>query len=223
MERVELDVKVRDGLGKGASRRTRAAGRVPAVLYGSGTAPVALQIEARALDRVLQRGTNTLIDLKGPKEVAEKLVLVKEVQRDPLSRKFVHCDLFAVDTAKKITVSVPIHIEGKAAGVEMGGVLEPVMRELEVSCLPLSIPEAFSLDVSPLGIGESLHVSDIALPEDVETAVDLSFTVIHVIAPRVEEAVEEEAAEVEEVAPAAGEPAAEGTTPETPAKEGGES
>ncbi len=222
MNRIELDVAVREERGKGAARRARARGVVPAVLYGSGTTPVALEIESRALDRVVQTGVNTLIDLKGPVEVQKKLVLVKELQRDPLSRAYLHCDLFVVDTKKKLHVSIPIHFEGKAVGVELGGVLEAVIREIEVSCLPLAIPDALHLDVSELGIGDALHVSDVAFPEDVETSVDESLTVIHVVAPRIEEE-----PEAEEAAPAEGEEAApteEGApAPEKPAEEGGES
>ena len=184
MDRIELAVDVREEVGKGPARRARARGHVPAVLYGSGIEPVALTIELRALDNAVQSGANTLIDLTGPAVVAKRLVLIKELQRDPLSRALLHCDLFAVDTAKKLHVSIPIHFEGKAIGVEQGGVLEPVLRELDVTCLPLAIPDSLPLDVSGLDIGDSLHVSDLVLPEGVETAVDTTLTVIHVVAPQ---------------------------------------
>ncbi|MCP4004046.1 MAG: 50S ribosomal protein L25 [bacterium] len=217
MNRLELDVSVREGTGKGPARRLRSSGQVPAVLYGSDTAPVSLKIALRDLERVLQGGANSLIDLKGADQAKGKLALVKELQRDPVRRTPIHCDLLAVDTKKRLHVSVPIHLIGRAIGVEMGGVLEPLMRDVEIICLPLEIPDFFELDVSELDVGDSLHVSDLASSDVYEVVPDSSNTVVHVIAPRIEE---EETPEGEEEEDAAAD--GEGAAPATPAEGGGD-
>jgi large subunit ribosomal protein L25 len=214
MERVQLEVALREGTGKSVTRKLRAVGKVPAVLYGSSQQSRSLEVPSHALSRVLARGANQLIDLRGPKGVDGKLVLLKEYQRDPATLKLLHCDFYEVDTSRKIHVEVPLHLVGKPHGVEMGGVLEPVLRALEVSCLPLAIPQSIEVDVSALEIGHAIHVREIALPEGVELITEPSQTAVHVIVPRV---VVEEAA-----AAAAAEPAAapaEGAA-EAPAEEG---
>ena len=119
-------------------------------------------------------------------------MLVKEIQRDPLTQKLVHADFFQVDTKQKIHVSIPLHFLGKAHGVETGGVMETLVREVEAECLPLEIPDAFELDVSLLEIGDSLHISDIAVPEGVDLLVEVAMPVVHVVAPRVIEEPTEE-------------------------------
>ncbi|MFQ5513279.1 MAG: 50S ribosomal protein L25 [Myxococcota bacterium] len=213
MQRLELDVDVREGRGKGPARRLRAQGAVPAILYGGGVDSLPLAIESRSLERVLRSGTNALIDLKGAKQVKGKLVLVKDVQRDPVSQKLVHCDLYAVDTAKKLHVEIPVHVEGRAPGVELGGILNLLAREVEVSCLPLAIPDNITVDVSDLGVGDTLRLSDVELPEGVEAVGEANLALVTVTAPRIEEeevAVGEEAAEAEAAPPAEGaEPAGE--------------
>ena len=213
MQRIELEVNVRELQRRGAVRRMRAQGNVPAILYGGGIEPIRLSINDRSLERVLRTGANALIDLKGPKEVKGKVVLVKEIQRDPVSQRLLHCDVYAVDAKKKLQVAVPIHFEGKPVGVEQqGGILDTPAREIEVSCLPFSIPERINVDVSNLSIGDAIHLRDITLPDDVEVISDESLTLAHVSAPRVEEEpvaeevpTEEEAAAAE-AAPAEGEP-----------------
>ena len=117
---------------------------------------------------MLRGGANALVDLKGEKSVEGKPVLVKEIQRDPLSRKVVHCDLYAVNLKARIDLEIPLHFVGIPRGVALdGGVLEPLLRTLEVSCMPLAIPESIDVDVSNLGIGDAIHVRDLVLPADV--------------------------------------------------------
>jgi len=209
VQRIELEVSVRESQGRGAVRRMRAQGNVPAILYGGGIEPLRLSVSDRSLERALRTGANALIDLKGPKEVKGKVVLVKEIQRDPVSQRLLHCDVYAVDAKKKLHVSVPIRFEGKPVGVEQqDGILETPAREIEVSCLPFSIPERIDVDVSNLSIGDTIHLRDITLPEDVEAVADGSLTLAHVSAPRVEEApAEEEAPTAEEAAAAEAAPA----------------
>jgi len=182
MERPELQVELRDTQKKGPARRLRATGQVPAVLYGPNTNPVSLAVNHRELDRLVE--SNQLMDLKGPAEVEGKPVLVKEFQRDPVSRHLVHCDFYAVDTSRKILITVPLHFVGKAKGVELGGVLEALLREVEVRCLPTAIPSVLNVDVSALDVGDALHTSEIVLPEGVELASDPKLSMAHVIASR---------------------------------------
>ena len=198
MDKLELQVNMREAGGKGAARRVRAQGGVPAVVYGTGSESVSLQVDARSLNAVLRQGTNQIIDLKGPDGFKDRLVLLKELQQHPVTRQLIHADFYAVDATKKIEVAVPIELEGKCVGVEMGGVMDLVIRELPVRCLPLNIPSSFTVDVTELNIGDSLHISDVELPADVELVADPSLTLVQVAAPRVEEEpTEEEGAEGE--------------------------
>ena len=218
MQRLALEVSLRDDTGKGPARRLRARGRVPGIVYGFGVDPLQVDVEARPLERAMEVGSNALIDLSGADGLAGKLFLIKEAQRDPLSRRILHCDFYSVDTRRRIHVDVPVRLEGRPVGVEMGGVLEPLLREVEVACLPLAIPDEIPLDVSALEIGDALHVSDLVVPEGVEIQVEDSVSVVHVIAPRVEEeaVAEEEAAELAEGEEAA--PPAEGEEAPAPEK-----
>jgi large subunit ribosomal protein L25 len=211
MQRQELEASVRTSSGKGAARRLRASGKIPAIAYGSGISTQKLELPVRPLERALEAGRSTLLSLGGVRELDGRLVIVKELQRDPASRQIVHCDFYAVDVTRKIEVSVPIHLEGKAPGVVAGGVLEPMLRELAVRCLPLEIPAAIRVDVSALEIGDSIRVADLVLPEGCEAVSDAGAGVAHVIIPRAEEEAVPAAEEVpvEGVAAEAAEGAAE--------------
>ena len=213
MERLKLEINPREGRGKSVTRKLRAKDEIPGIVYGSGIDPTPVTAQRLALARVLRGGANALVDLIGAKAIEGKPVLVKEIQRDPLSRKVVHFDLYAVNLQARLDVEVPLVFTGTAKGVAMdGGVMEPLMRTLEVSCMPLAIPESFSIDVSNLAIGDAIHVRDIQLPADVVSKVDGDTTVVHVVAPRLEEEPAAAAAPAEgEVAPAEG--AAEGAAP----------
>ena len=215
------------------ARKLRAVGRIPAVFYGRGTPSQSLSLDAAALERAIQKseaGMNTLIDLNVEKgDLGAKVVLVKEIQRDPVGGAPLHADLYEVDLSKTIEVSVPIHILGTATGVSLdGGILDVQLRDLDVECLPRAIPDELQLDVSALGLGDSLHVRDIALPEGVTLRDDPDVSVVSVVTPQKEEEPVVEAVEGEELtaegeAPAGGEGAtpAEGEKPaEGGAKEG---
>jgi large subunit ribosomal protein L25 len=217
MQRQTLEAAARQDSGKGAARRLRAGGWVPGVAYGSGVETLQIQVQARPLMKALEAGGATLLALSGVAPLAGRLCLVKELQRDPATRAPLHCDFYAVDLKRKIEVSIPIHVEGKAPGVVAGGVLEPMIRELPVKCLPLAIPDRIDVDVSALQIGDSIRVGDLRLPEGVEADVDPTTGVVHVIVPKAEV----EAAPVAEEVPAEGEAAAaaaEGAEGEKPEK-----
>jgi large subunit ribosomal protein L25 len=220
MQRIELKVDLRDRAGKGQARKLRVAGRVPAVLYGPELQPVALSVDRLALDKVVHRSSNALLDLKGPAQVEGKIVLLKDVQRDPVKRSLIHCDFQVIDPRRAIDVSVPLHFRGKPKGLEAGGVLEPLLRELEIRVLPLQIPDGIEVEVSALEVGQSIHVRELRLPEGAEALDDPEQAVVHVIVPRmVIETVAAEAVPAEGEAPAEG-AAAPAAAPEgKPAKE----
>ncbi len=197
-----LAVEVRTDTGKGVARKLRAVGRIPAVLYGHGNASVSLSIQAKDLDTLLKTshaGLNTLIDLEGDGAVAGKVVLIKELQRHSVAGTLSHADFFEIDATAKIHVSVPIKLEGTPEGVKLGGVLEHMMREIDLLCLPNAIPDSLEVDVSGMNQNESLHVSDLTLPEGVETGVDEALPIVHVATKKIEEEVEVVAEEDEAV------------------------
>jgi large subunit ribosomal protein L25 len=227
---VALDVEIRSDTGKGVARKLRAAGRIPGVCYARGKQPLPVTLDPKRLERLLASsatGINTLIDLHvaGGGDFDGRVVLVKELQRDPLSKRALHADLYAVDLEQTIQVSVPIHVTGTAPGVTNGGILDHALRELEIECLPRAIPDQVLVDVSSLDIGMSLHVRDLALPEGVKLVSDPDLSVVSVVVPA---ALEEEAAAAAvpaegEAVPAEGEAAAaaaEGAAPAAEAAEG---
>jgi large subunit ribosomal protein L25 len=217
-----LRIQLRDAAGKGVARKLRAAGTIPAVVYGRSTPTVAVTLDPKALRRALTRsesGLNTLFELEveGGGELHGKPVLVRDLQRDPVKGDYLHADLLAVDLRQKIQVAVPIHVAGKARGVEFGGILDHSLRELDLLCLPTAIPNEIQVDVSQLDVGQSLHVRDLLLPEGVELRSDPDLSVVSVVLPAAEAApTPAEAVPAEgEAAPAAegeGEGPAEGET-----------
>jgi large subunit ribosomal protein L25 len=194
----QLAIQLRTQKGKGAARKLRATGRIPGVFYSGTAGAVAVDLDPLALEDVFstsEAGMNTLIDLTGA-GLDGKLVLVKDVQRDPVRGTLLHADFYGVDVRKAIQVSVPIRLTGIPVGVSLhDGILDHALRELELSCLPQAIPREIVADVSALDIGNSLHVRDLTLPEGVELESDPDLPVVSVVPPRVEE----EAAPAEEV------------------------
>jgi len=204
-----LVVEARTSTGKGAARRLRAEGRIPAILYGRGRESVPLALDPRALEKILRAGgANTLLDLtvEGHPEIKDTVALVKELQRDPLRGTIVHADLYAVDLNRTVRVEVPVHLVGKARGLEFGGILEHTLREIELECLPRAIPDFIEVDVTALEVGDVLHARDIQLPEGVTMVTDPEQAVVAVALPQAESAGEAAAAPAE----AAAAPAAEG-------------
>jgi large subunit ribosomal protein L25 len=204
---IALHAELRDGKGKGAARKLRAGGRIPAICYRRNAESVSVSLDPRTLRdliRTASAGVNTLFDLKmtGGGDFDGRQVLVKEIQRDPISGNYLHVDLFAVDLKETIHVSVPVHLTGTAQGIAMGGILDHALRDLEIQCLPGAIPEEFRVDVTALEIGDSIHVRDLTLPEGVELLIDPNLSIVSVVAPA--------AAEVEAAPEAAPEEGVEG-------------
>jgi large subunit ribosomal protein L25 len=202
-----LDAVKRNTRGKNEARRLRAAGRIPAVLYGAQKAgdppaPEQVAVDPKPFMRILHSasGLNTLITLK-VQGGADARVLVKNVQLDPITNAPLHADFYRVNMDRKIKVTVPVHLKGEARGVKQdGGVLDFVHREIEVEVLPANIPDAIDVDVTDLGIGDSVHVRDLAASAAWTPVSDTDMMIVHVVTIRV----------VEEAVPAAG---AEGAAP----------
>ena len=198
---VTLGAARRSDAGKGAARQMRLSGRIPAVIYGHGRAPESLSLGEAELERVLKglEVGSALFDL----DVEGTLVkaLVREIQRHPFRAKILHVDFLEIHAGEKITVQLAIHLTGSPDGVRNGGgVLDQALRDLTIRVLPQDIPNRLEVDVTELRLGQSLHVSDLRIP-NVEIITDPGKTVCSVVAPKVEaEPVEGVAAPTEEVA-----------------------
>lgn len=184
---IQINGTRRLKLGKGGARKARAAGQIPGVLYGHGETPVAVAVEVREFQTAMRshKGGNALVNLKlGDTEFT---ALVRDAQYDPLSRAILHLDFQHISLTEAVEVEVEVRPTGLAAGVkDGGGILEMIIRTLEVRCLPTAMPEQIMVDVSHLQIGESIHVRDIKV-EGIEILTDMDATVITVVPPTVEE------------------------------------
>jgi large subunit ribosomal protein L25 len=186
---VAIGAERRSDRGKGAARRLRASGRIPAVIYGHGREPESLSLVEADFEKAMQDvevGT-TVFDVAI--EGASVPALVREVQRHPSKAHILHVDFYEIHAGETLTLEVPIHIVGSPDGVRNGGgVLDQVLREVEIRVLPRNIPERLELDVTALRVGQSLHVRDLQIT-DAEILAEPGTTVCTVIAPRVEEEV----------------------------------
>jgi large subunit ribosomal protein L25 len=207
-----LEVVKRDTRGKNAARRLRAAGQIPAVLYGAQKAgdqpaPEAVAVDPKPFLRILHSdsGFNTLITLK-VKDGGESRVLV---QLDPISNFPLHADFYRVNMDHKLTVTVPVVIRGESRGVKVdGGILDFVHREIQLECLPTDIPNAIEVDITDLGIGDAVHVRDVAANAAWTPVSDPALMLLHIITVKVVEEVKP-AEGAAAAAPAAGATAAE--------------
>ena len=196
MELIELKTNIRTAVGNGPARRLRQKGQIPAVLYGPGTESVLLSVNISDIDMILKKSRigQVLLNLVIPNngDTSTKTVMVKELQLHPVSRNFLHIDFYEVAMDRKIMVNVPVTTTGKSKGVEIGGILQIIRRELEVQCLPLNVPESIEIDITDLDIGDSIHVGDISRQSDVEFLDEENFTVVTIVSPKIEEVVEPE-------------------------------
>src|SRR5438094_7599166 len=212
MAEIVVNATNRPDRGKNAARRLRRRGLVPGIVYGGKAGNLAVAVDPKALQKVLrsEAGRNSILKL----DIAEHgptNAILKSWQVDPIKEKFLHADFYRIAMDVAIRVTVPIHVKGEARGVKVdGGILELIMREIEVECLPGDIPERIAVDVSDLGINQSLRVSDVPIPAKVKVLQAADLVVVHVVAVK-----EEEAAPAAAAAPAAeGEAAAPAADPE---------
>jgi large subunit ribosomal protein L25 len=204
-----LEAVKREGRGKNEANRLRAAGRIPAVVYGSkkdGKAPegVALAVDPKAVLRILHSdsGANTLINLRV--DGTEARVMVKEYQLDPITHQLLHADFYALAMDKAITVTVPIVLKGESRGVkQQGGIVDFVTREIEVECLPTNIPGHIDVDISELMLNQSVRVKDLAKEPTWTAMTDGETMIVHVVMPKAEVSAEAATAEGAAAAPAA--------------------
>jgi large subunit ribosomal protein L25 len=199
-EKVNIEVEARADKGKNSCRRLRAAGRIPANVYGLDLAPFPVAVDPDRVEGVLRTdsGRNTILKLtlSGAQETRD--VMLRELQRDPVSDLLIHVDFVRVDLEKRLTVSVPIRLVGVPEGVKNeGGILDFVQRTVEVSCLPFDIPDGLELDISGLHLNQNASVKDLSPGANIEIVDDES-TILVVVAHSRAEVVEEAVAEGEE-------------------------
>jgi large subunit ribosomal protein L25 len=220
MEVGKLNAQERPARGTGNAIKLRTKGQIPAICYGGGQDPVTIQINPADLVKSLDpvKGRNTLLHLHIEGQKTPTAVMLKDTQRDKLRGELIHADFLRVATDKPVRAVVPLVITGKAAGVKEGGTLHQVYRTITVSCVPGKIPTNVEVEISALGIGQSIHVSDLKMPEGVTAALAASTTICVVVAPRAEKGADAAAA-AEGAAPAADGAAASSKTP-APAKGG---
>jgi large subunit ribosomal protein L25 len=196
-DQVTLTAEPRASRGRGEARRLRRTGRIPAVAYGAGLDATPVSVDGLELYHALRTdaGLNALIRLHIDGDVY--LTLARELQRHPVRREIMHVDFVAVDRARKVTVDVPIHLEGHAPGADEGGVIDQVLFTAEVEVLPLNVPDQLKLDISGMQIGDVQRLEDLPLPEGVTLLEDPESTIVSVSAPMMDvteaEAVEEQA------------------------------
>ncbi len=187
MQQVRIEAETRTGSGKGAARALRRDGKLPAVVYSQGKPARSIQIDARLFRRALvnENAERALISLFIDGE--QGIAVVKEIQQDPVRRDLLHVDFQNIRLDEEIVVTVDLELEGDPVGVDLGGILEFVTRQVEVRVLPTAIPDSLTLDISELEIGQSVHVHLLEPPEEVEILTDGDMVVASVAAPRVEE------------------------------------
>jgi len=187
-----LKAEKRETRGKNEARRLRAAGKIPAVVYGTEKSKaLEIAVDPRMLLRILhsEAGVNTLIGLEGAGLAAGGKVLVKEYQLDPIDHRLLHADFYAVAMDKKLEVTVPIVLKGEPKGVkQQGGVVDFVNREIEVECLPADIPEHIDIDISELMLHQGIRVRDLQQDAKWKPVSEPDMMIVHVVTVKVEEA-----------------------------------
>ena len=188
MEQINLTALLRVERGKGPAGRLRAAGRVPGILYGPGVeGAIALALNTKELEKTLHThaGGNVLVNLEiaGDKN---RTVMFKEVMRHPLRGTVVHVDLLEVNLNETIEIEVPVHLTGKAGGLAFGGIVQHETRTITILCLPSQIPDSIEVDITPLNVGQSLHVKDIQLAQGLTAVDEPDLTVVSIVSPTAE-------------------------------------
>ncbi len=201
MSSATLSASARPGTGKGAARQMRMAGRIPAVIYGHAREAQSVSIDTREFKKLIEHisAENTVVELSIDGAVSR--TLIREIQRHPVKRTFLHIDFQELVLGEKVTVNIPLILIGTPIGVRLGGgILDQVLREIEVLVDPANIPNHIDVDITELTIGSSLHVGDLKLPDGIEVQTEESETIVVLAAPKQAEET------VVAAEPAAGEP-----------------
>lgn len=204
---MQLGAKIRTETGKGPARKLRSMGRLPAIFYGPEINPIMLSIDYMQIKKILKgkSAENIIFDLRidSDEKSQSKKAMIKELQRDPVTRDYLHVDFYEIAMGKELEVDIPVHLINTPIGVSEGGILELARRGLKVSCMPEDMVDKIDIDVSGLDIGQSLHIKDIAFPPGLKSTEDENLTIATVIAPI--PTAEEEEVEEEEVGKPEGE------------------
>ena len=196
---IQLDSKKRTMTGKGSARKLRSVGKLPGILYGPETSPIMLSLDYKQLQKILRgkSAENIIFDLKVDSNGIDqsRRVMIKELQKDPVTRDYLHVDFYEISMEKELEVDIPVYLVNTPIGVSEGGILEHIRRELKISCMPKNLVDKIEVDVSGLAIGQSLHLEDIDLPPGLKSIEDGDLTIATVVAPAIEEEVEEEGEE----------------------------
>lgn len=200
MRTITISANKRESAGKGVARKLRASGRIPGTFYGRRQEAISIDIDARELENFLSKTESENVIVNLDIEGSRKTALLKSVQHGPVRGLILHADFYHVAMDREIDVSVPIHFKGTPTGVKNeGGIMQSIMRELEISCLPGKIPDSIDIDVTELNVGDSIHVRDIQM-EEIKVTSDLDRAIVTVLAPTVTKIPAAEAVEAGEEA-----------------------
>ncbi len=221
MDFAKVSVELRSQSGKGGSRKVRAGGKVPGVLYGHKAEPLSVSFDEKtlvqSLDKEKRRNTVFTLTVAGGGKSEEVTAMIRDAQIDPLSRRLMHVDFLRISLDDEVHVTVPLLLIGKAVGVTNGGNLHQSMHAILIAAKPAAIPTKLEADVTALEIGYALHVSDLKLGAGVRALMDPKEAIASVVAPKAEK-LEAEVAPVEGAVPAEGAPAAAGAAGAAPAE-----
>lgn len=184
MDRIDVPVESRTETGKGPNYRLRQAGRLPAVIYGAGGESEKVSLNYREFDRLISRAdaAKSILNINNNGNVTT--AVIRDIQRDPVTRRFLHVDLYRVRMDQENTFEIPVHGEGVPAGVREGGILETHLRNVEVRCMPDNLPTALTIDLTGLRLNSSIHASDLQLPQGVSLATEPGEVIFTVVAPQ---------------------------------------
>ncbi len=203
MDRLAVEAQARKETGKGAARRIRRDGKTPAVVYGRNRDPQPLIVDPVELQGMLD--SNAIVELTikdGEDEVATETVMIKDYQKHVIKEMLMHVDFHQISMDEKIAVTIPVKLVGKAYGVQEGGVLQQLMREIEIECLPGDIPEMVKLDISELDVGDSLSVGDLDIGEEIDLVSSPDDVIVTIVTPsEITEEEEEALLDVEDLEP----------------------
>ncbi len=204
MATIQLDSKKRTTIGKGSARKLRSMGRLPVILYGPETDSIMLSLDYKQLEKTLRgkSAESIIFDLRVDSNGKNnsKRVMIKEIQKDPVTRDYLHVDFYEISMEKELEVDIPVYLVNTPIGVSEGGILEHIRRELKILCMPKNLIDKIEVDVSGLDVGQSLHIEDISFPPGLKSIEDGNLTIATVVAPTIEEEkVEEEEIEEEEI------------------------